>query len=98
MTGAGGSVGEAEGKLPVQRGGNVFLRQVKKDNAVFRAQALIELPLDGFFLGFDVSVGIRMNPDFTFTVELPDGKVSKSLPKKGADPEKYDTANSPPGT
>ena len=41
----------------------------------------------------NMSVGIRMNPDFSFTVELPDGKTAKSLPKKGADPEKYDAAN-----
>ncbi len=41
----------------------------------------------------NMTVAVRMNPDFTFTVELPDGKVSKSLPKKGSDPEKYDAAN-----
>ena len=41
----------------------------------------------------NMTVTVRMNPDFTFTAELPDGKTSKSLPKKGADPALYDAAN-----
>ena len=31
--------------------------------------------------------------DFSFTVELPDGTETKTLPKKGANPAKYDAAN-----
>ena len=34
-----------------------------------------------------------MSPDLGFAVELPDGKTAKSLPKKGADPAKFDAAN-----
>ncbi len=41
----------------------------------------------------NMTVSVRMLPDFTFTVELPDGKTSKLLPKKGADKKKYDEAN-----
>ena len=39
------------------------------------------------------TVTVRMLPDFSFDVVLPDGKTAKSLPKKGADSEKYDAAN-----
>ena len=38
-------------------------------------------------------VKIRLQKDLSFTVELPDGKMAKSLPKKNADPEKYAAAN-----
>ncbi len=67
------------------------------DTDELRDKYLSDLGLDmhgrkSYDLG-NVSVGIRMNPDFSFTVELPDGKTSKSLPKKGSDPEKYDAAN-----
>ncbi len=41
----------------------------------------------------NMTVNVRMLPDFTFTVELPDGKASKSIPKKGADEKKYEEAN-----
>ena len=40
------------------------------------------------------TVTVRMLSDFTFSIELPDGKTAKSLPKKGADSEKYDKAKS----
>ena len=39
------------------------------------------------------SVFLRMLRDFSFTVELPDGTETKTLPKKGANPAKYDAAN-----
>lgn len=39
------------------------------------------------------TVKIRLLKDLSFTVELPDGKTAKSLPKKNADPEKYAAAN-----
>ena len=41
----------------------------------------------------NMTVNVRMLSDFTFTVELPDGKASKSIPKKGADEKKYEEAN-----
>ncbi len=41
----------------------------------------------------NMTVNVRMLSDFTFTVELPDGKTSKSIPKKGADEKKYEEAN-----
>lgn len=39
------------------------------------------------------TVTARLQEDFTFLVELPTGKTAKSLPKKGADPDKYAAAN-----
>ncbi len=39
------------------------------------------------------TVTARLQKDLSFIVELPNGKTAKSLPKKGADPEKYDAAN-----
>ena len=41
----------------------------------------------------NMTVNVRMLPDFTFTVELPDGKVARSLPKKGADEKKFKEAD-----
>lgn len=38
-------------------------------------------------------VTVRMQKDLSFLVELPTGKTAKSLPKKGADEEKYAAAN-----
>ncbi len=38
-------------------------------------------------------VKVKMLPDFTFAVDLPDGKISKSLPKKGADEKKFKEAD-----
>ena len=38
------------------------------------------------------TVTARLQPDLSFLVELPGGKTAKSLPKKGADPEKYEAA------
>ena len=37
-------------------------------------------------------VTARLQPDLSFLMELPGGKTAKSLPKKGADPEKYEAA------
>lgn len=39
------------------------------------------------------TVTVRLQQDLGFLVELPDGKTAKSLPKKGADEEKYASAN-----
>ena len=39
------------------------------------------------------TVTARLQKDLNFLVELPTGKTAKSLPKKGADPEKYAVAN-----
>lgn len=39
------------------------------------------------------TVTARMREDLSFLIELPDGKTAKSLPKKGADAEKYAAAN-----
>ena len=39
------------------------------------------------------TVTARLQKDLNFLVELPTGKTTKSLPKKGADAEKYATAN-----
>ena len=38
------------------------------------------------------TVTARLQPDLSFLMELPGGKTAKSLPKKGADPEKYENA------
>ena len=38
------------------------------------------------------TVTARMQKDFHFIIELPDGKTAKSIPKKNADPEKYEAA------
>ena len=40
------------------------------------------------------AVTARLLPDFRFSMELADGTPVKSLPKKGADPEKYKEAKS----
>ncbi len=40
------------------------------------------------------TVTVRLQQDFSFLVEIPDtGKTMKSIPKKGADPDKYKGAN-----
>lgn len=39
------------------------------------------------------TVTARMREDLSFLIELPDGKTAKSLPKKGADAEKYAADN-----
>lgn len=39
------------------------------------------------------TVTAKMLPDLTFLITTSDGKVVKSLPKKGADEEKYNSAN-----
>ncbi len=40
-----------------------------------------------------MTVTAHMNRDFSFTVEMPDGNTAYSLPKKGADAEKFKAAN-----
>jgi hypothetical protein len=39
------------------------------------------------------TVTVRLQSDLSFLVELPTGKTAKSLPKKNADPDKYNAAN-----
>ena len=39
------------------------------------------------------TVTARLQKDLSFLIELPNGKTAKSLPKKGAHPEKYEAAN-----
>jgi hypothetical protein len=39
------------------------------------------------------TVTARLQKDLSFLIELPDGKTAKSLPKKGADPDKYEAAS-----
>ena len=39
------------------------------------------------------TVTVRMQPDYSFEVELENGKTAKSIPKKGADEAKYEIAN-----
>ena len=41
----------------------------------------------------NVAVTARMLSDLSFALELPDSKAAKTMPKKGADPEKYEAAN-----
>ena len=62
-----------------------------------RDQYLSEIGLDAqggkrYDLG-NQTVTVRLQQDLGFLVELPDGKTAKSLPKKGADEEKYASAN-----
>ena len=62
-----------------------------------RDQYLSEIELDAqggkrYDLGNQM-VTVRLQQDLGFLVELPDGKTAKSLPKKGADEEKYASAN-----
>ena len=38
------------------------------------------------------TVKARLQKDLSFLFELPNGKTAKSLPKKGADTEKYEAA------
>mgnify|MGYP000263093051 CR=1 FL=1 len=62
-----------------------------------RDQYLSEIGLDAqggkrYDLG-NQTVTVRLQQDLGFLVELPDGKIAKSLPKKGADEEKYASAN-----
>lgn len=62
-----------------------------------RDQYLSEIGLDAqggkhYDLG-NQTVTVRLQQDLDFLVELPDGKTAKSLPKKGADEEKYASAN-----
>ena len=39
------------------------------------------------------TVTVRLQADLTFVLERADGKIARSLPKKGSDPEKYEAAN-----
>ena len=71
------------------------LRGVDEDS--LRDQLISDLGLDAarsktYDLG-NQSVKIRLQKDLSFTIELPDGKTAKSLPKKNADQEKFKVAN-----
>ena len=71
------------------------LRNLDEDTV--RDKYLSDFGLDAegckkFDLG-NFTVTARMLPDFSFVIELPDSKMTKSLPKKGADSEKYEKAN-----
>ena len=39
------------------------------------------------------TITVRLQKDLSFLIELPDGKTAKSLPKRNADPAKYEAAN-----
>ena len=67
------------------------------DGDTIRDQFLSNIGLDEtggktYDLG-NQTVTARLQKDLNFLVELPTGKTAKSLPKKGADAEKYATAN-----
>ena len=67
------------------------------DGDTIRDQFLSNIGLDEtggktYDLG-NQTVTARLQKDLSFLVELPTGKTAKSLPKKGADAEKYATAN-----
>ena len=62
-----------------------------------RDQYLSDIGLDArggkrYDLG-NQTVTVRLQQDLSFLVELPDGKIAKSLPKKDTDEEKYASAN-----
>ena len=66
------------------------------DEDALRDKYLSDVGLDAqgckrYDLG-SAEVTVRMGADYHFIVELPDGKPAKSLPKKGADPDKYAAA------
>ena len=67
------------------------------DGDTIRDQFLSNIGLDEtggktYDLG-NQTVTARLQKDLSFLVELPTGKTAKSLPKKGADAEKYAAAN-----
>ena len=67
------------------------------DEDAVRDQLIADTGLDGersktYDLGNQV-VKVRLQKDLNFTIELPDGKTAKSLPKKNADPDKFASAN-----
>jgi hypothetical protein len=71
------------------------IRGVTED--ALRDSALSDVGLDehggkAYDLGCG-TVTARLQKDMSFIFELPDGKTAKSLPKKGADAEKYEAAN-----
>lgn len=66
------------------------------DEDTFRDKYLSDVGLDEqggktYDLG-NQTVTARLQKDMSFLVELPNGKTAKSLPKKGADAEKYEAA------
>ena len=72
----------------------VALRGVTEDE--LRDKYLSDVGLDAqggkeYDLG-NQTVTARLQGDLSFLFELPGGKTAKSLPKKGAEPEKYDAA------
>ena len=67
-----------------------------EDEDTLRDRCLSDVGLDEhraktYDLGNQV-VTVRLQKDFTFLFELPNGKTAKSLPKRGADEEKYAAA------
>ena len=66
------------------------------DEDTFRDMYLSDIGLDtqggkAYDLG-NQTVTARLQKDLSFIFELPDGKTAKSLPKKGADTDKYEAA------
>lgn len=71
------------------------LRRMDEDTLRDRYLSDIGLDTQGrktYDLG-NQSVNVCLQKDLSFLVEMPDGKTAKSLPKKGADEEKYTVAN-----
>ena len=74
-----------------------YARIRKVDEDTVRDQYLSDIGLDAqggkrYDLGNQM-VTVRLQQDLSFLVELPDGKIAKSLPKKDTDEEKYASAN-----
>ena len=72
-----------------------YIRNTDEDT--IRDQFLSDVGIDAqggkiYDLGNQM-VTVRLQKDLSFLVELSDGKTAKSLPKKGADPEKYAECN-----
>ena len=75
---------------------SIYAEMRKMDEDTLRDQFLSDVGLDEhrgktYDLGNQI-VTARLQKDFTFLFELPNGKTAKSLPKKGADEEKYAAA------
>ena len=69
------------------------IRGIREDDVRDRYLSDIGLDKNGGYsydLGNQI-VTARLQSDLSFIVELPSGKTAKSLPKKGADPEKYES-------
>lgn len=73
-----------------------YARMRGMDEDTFRDMYLSDIGLDAqggktYDLG-NQTVTARLQKDLTFLFELPNGKTAKSLPKKGADIDKYEAA------